>query len=299
MTLSGWGAGAFGTSPWGTGIANVLQLERALAIRENVVRLFFNVPIKYTGILDPNDAASSERYVFVPDLDSIGYDNEPPRLVLAAHADLVTEEGTGGTQIDVTTDRPLSPFPSIYTIAVNGLVTSSGGLLDPSSASVTFDGLHKGLPPPLPDEAAAGRDIAKPQTREALFDPLPVTTVDTILGTYPTDDTGDYAFDKGLASYLKRVRRRLMTRKNAFGHLPGYGVTIPDSVKHLARPGTVQTIASDAEEQIEREPETIEARVQVVPGSVPGLFFYRLRIRTTFNKDVNDQVPVPFAPTGV
>jgi hypothetical protein len=295
---SGWGAGGWGKTPWGgdPDEAPFLCLVYALAIRENVVRLFFSESIYWTQHGDPDDGSGIEHYIVAAE-GGTGIDALPVRPDSAIAVELVA--GSGNTQVDVTVDRPFSPFGTTYRATVNGLRSATGKLLGVGQNSFVFDGLQKGLPVPVPDLAVPTRDIANPQTRSALFDPLPdaSTLTNLGLGTYKVDSQGDIAFDEGLVSYKKRVLRRLMTRKDAFVHLPGYGVGTRDTVKKLGRPAVRDALAADAEEQIKLEPETVDVRV-TVESTPTGVFFYRIRARTNIGRTVNFASPVAFSPTG-
>jgi hypothetical protein len=269
----------------------------ALAIRENVVRITFNQPVKFTEILDPGDASEIERYTITPIAGTKGLDGVSVRSVFPAEVARARIDGAGGKILDVTTDRPFSPYPVRYRIAVNGILSWSGGLLDPMFASRVFDGLHAGFPPKRVDLAHRSRDIANPQNLAAMLDPLP--SIDPlILGTIPVDSQGDYAFDEGIDSYRKRVFRRLLTRKGQFAWIPTYGVGVPEQIKRLARVGTREAIAADAEAQIREEPETLEVRCSFEQSEdTPGVWFLRVWARTKSNETIN--VAVPFSPTGV
>lgn len=83
------------------------------------------------------------------------------------------------------------------------------------------------------------------------------------LGKFQTDETGDLATVQGLRAYSDRVFRRLSTRKDKFGHLPGYGTLFAAYSKQLARTGVKELLALDAEEQIRQEPETTSVSVIV------------------------------------
>lgn len=293
----GWGASQWGAGPWGSGI-EPLKLIDAQPLRENVVRLTFNTGVKFTGILDPNDASNAERYQIIIVAGTLpgGAD---PRVVTPILAAVAPVAGALGSQLDVTIDRHFSPFPSRYKVSVNQLQSFSGGLLVPGFTEREFDGLvaHRG--PPRRDTTLPTRDIANPQTRSALFDPLPVTDDELILGTIPVDDNGDYAFDEGITNFKKRVFRRLLTRKGAFAHALDYGVGVPDQLKKLGRQSVRNEIAVEAESQIAEEPETEQVSAQVVADSArPGLFLLRIRVKAKVSDEPID-LNVPFAPTGV
>lgn len=260
-----------------------LSLVTALALRENLVRLTFDQPVYFTNVLDPGDASNVVRYALAAKSDTIGSDGMPPRGVLPALA-----EHPSPAVIDLWTDRKMSPYPSRYIVALNGLLADV--TLDPLGVSQKeFYGLRAGVPVPSPDRAVSNADLANPQTLSGALDPLALPT-SAVLGTLPVDDTGDLAKDEGLASYKKRVIRRLTTRKGRFKHAPTYGTLMLESVKLLARPGLLQSLAADAEDQIRQEPETIAVKVQIVAqGSIA---FYRIRVRCSFGQTVDMTVPI-------
>lgn len=295
--MSGWGGGKWGETPWGGSSVDSLQMLRALAVRDNVVRLWFNVAPKFIGNLELGDAADPERFVVVPIAGTKGADGLPARPVYPCAIERAAIAGSLGTVLDVTVDRPFSPWPAQYRISCNGVQSITGLFLDPTSTSRIFDGLSRGFAPARADLVVSAKDIANPQNRAAMLDPLPNTTDSLILGTIPTDAQGDLAFDDGVDSYRKRLFRRCLTRKGAFAHLPGYGVGLPDQVKRLALPGVRDALASDAEAQIRQEPETTDVSCVFVATDTPELFWLRVRATTTFG-NTPVEFDVPFDATG-
>lgn len=295
---TGWGSGSWGSSPWGGGVAESsspdLCLAFAFAYRENVVRLYFSDPVKFTRQFDPGDGSPIRNYIVTAE-SGVGIDDFPVRAIRTAAVELIPN--TNNQQIDVTVDRPFSPYGGIYRATVNNLVSTNGKLLG-SANSVLFDGLQKGLPIPIPDLAVATRDIANPQTRSALYDPIPEagSQSDDLLGTLRADSLGDLAYDEGITSYKKRIFRRLTFSKNRTGHIPGYGVGIPNNVKRLARPAVRDALAAEAEEQIRLEPETVAVKV-TVEVNPSGVGFYRVRAKTNTGRTVNTAAPIAFSPT--
>lgn len=260
-----------------------ISLVGSLAIRENVVRLTFDAVPYFSAVLDPGDASDPARYTITAKVDTIGSDGLAPRGVFSAMAEKVSSK-----VIHLWTDRKLSPYPSLYTVALNGILED--GTLDPLSVYQSeFYGLRAGRVVPTPDRAISNADLANPQTLSGALDPLALPT-DSVLGTLPVDDTGDLAKDEGLQSFKKRVLRRLATRKGRFRHLPGYGTLALESVKHLARPGLMQAIAADAEEQIRQEPETVAVKVQIVTQG--AIAYYRIRVRCSFGQTVDMTAPI-------
>jgi hypothetical protein len=287
--------------PYGTsmpaGVA--LDLLEVLAIRENVIRVRLNVSPKFTMLGDPNDASDARRYTVVPVVGSTGRDAEPTRPVTVIAVEQVNDEGT---ILDLILDRPMSPEPGEYDVTLSGLVTAVGEIpmLDTTRR---YTALFKGLVPLIPEFIINNRDIANPQTRSGIFDPLPVVEnqeLDALLGTFREDSQGDIAFDEGLAGYRKRVMRRLTTRKGKFAHLPNYGVSMMTSIKQLARAGIREFMAEEAESQIRQEPETVDVSVAlVVEAAHPDITRYRIRARTNIGQLPDFNVPLSFSPTGL
>lgn len=290
--MSGWGGGPWGLMPWGGGGITSLRLERALAVRDNMVRLWFNTALLFTGTYEAGDASDVSRFTVVEDANSIGADDAAPRAVLPVVVELSVSPGAGGKVLDLTVDRPFSPWPSLYRVACHGLHAVGGQLLDPAFASFVFEGASRGYAAPRIDLVVSVKDIANPQNRAGMMDPLPNTTDSLILGTIPVDSQGDLAFDDGVDSYRKRVFRRCMTRKGAYAWIPDYGVGIPEQIKHLGRPGTRDSLSADAETQIRQEPETRDVACRFRTGDRPGLFWLEVRATTIFgNKPVEFGVP--------
>jgi hypothetical protein len=294
----GWGYGGFGITPWGAGGVSTLQLVSALAVRENTVRLTFNTGVEFTGILNAGDGSNIERYSVIAVAGTVGFDGEAVRQVSPVTVEVVSIPESFGSVLDLTVDRPFTAYPSRYMVSVQGVNGIGGVLLDPAFASLTFDGARRVRPKPRIDHIVGSRDIANPQTRSALLDPLPNTTDSLILGTYPVDETGDIAIDEGIDGYRKRVFRRCMTRKGKFAWLPGYGVGLPGQVKKLGRRGVRDAIAADAETQIGEEPETVKVEVRFeTDAQRPDLFWLRVRAQTVFST-TPVEMGVPFSPTG-
>lgn len=268
MTVSGWGEGSWGEVPWGLGVPGSpvpppsTYLIAAIAVRENVVRLYFTAELEFTGLFGPNDAGDPTHYIITPVAGTFGRDGLPCRSVSPIVAADVDDEGHPGTVIDVTVDRPFSPYPAAYTVSVNNLVSVDSGVLNPSNSTATYFGSKQPPADLAPDGATPSRDIAHPDTLFAELDPLPDAGDESVLGSIPVDSTGDYAFDEGLTSLAKRVFRRFVTATSAFLHASGYGVGVGGHLKKLATPAVRQAIAAAAESQIALEPDVAAVSVR-------------------------------------
>jgi hypothetical protein len=265
----GYGAEPYGSGGYGGPVGTIFALLSAVAIAENVIQLVFNNAVYYSGLLDTTDASNPALYTVTANTTTIGYDGNAARsvnvvsVVQSTSADI--PPGTEyGAALDVTLDRPMSPYPATYTIAVQGLYQYDFSQeIVPSS--ITLYGLYRALIRPTADLPSPTRDIANPSSLVSTVG-LPNAQNPAILGVFSYDSSGDYANDSGLASYKKRVYRRLVTKPGAFLHLGnGYGVGVAQQVKKLARNATIQQLASEAQRQIGLEPETQQCQVTVAP----------------------------------
>lgn len=283
--MKGWGTAEWGTSGWGApGLGDLLELVSAVAVRENLVRLTFNHPLRYTDVRGRIDAADPRNYAIDAVVDSVGADGLSPRPVTPILIKLAAVANAGGRVIDVWLDRRLSPYPAMYEARCLRTVAANCAALGTSTA--LFPGLVW-APPVAANETTPATDLANPGYESAA---IPGSS--QILGVYPVTAQGDYGTDQGLVSYKKRIVRRLTTRRGAFAHLPNYGVGLLDEVKRLALPSTRQKIAADAEGQIRQEPETLAVEVRITTGARPGVFFFRVRARTRVFGPVSLDIPV-------
>lgn len=291
----GWGASPWGAGEWGAGSTDELELVDALAVRENVVRLRFNTAPRYTRTHDANDAAVPARYAITPVAGSKGLDGEPARAVTPVRADVAPTPFSFGSIIDVTVDRPFSPWNALYTVAVNQLVSADGAsLLAIGSTSRVFAGLYRGLRAQSLENALPSRDVANPQTYQDQLDPLPQAGDPDALGVFPIGSDGDYAFDEGVANLRKRVFRRLITRRGAFAHLPSYGVGVPTYGKRLGTAAVRQQIAAEAEQQIGLEPDVTRVKVTLLSDpSTPSLTVLTASIVTTTGQNTTLRLNLP------
>jgi hypothetical protein len=271
-----------------------LELLSVVAVRENVVQLAFNLEIYFSGLLDTEDASNPAKYSFTPDTSSMGWDGNPPKAIgvssiaLAQPADLggdLPPDAAYGSVIDVTLDRPMSPYPASYSVTVVGIYDSE--LINELTEAVgVFPGVYRRLQPNDSSVATPSRDFANPQTASdveasALAVPLPPGT-QANLGSFQVDDSGDYAWDAGLTGVKKRVLRRAISTVGAFLHLPStYGVGFLDQVKQLGTAHTQDALADSWEAQIQEEPEVVAAQVTAIADpNNPNLVQFVAQVQT-------------------
>lgn len=273
---------------------SAITFNQALAIADNTLRLYFSLPVYYSGILDAQDASEIGFYSVSEVAGGVGIDGNPIRPVTGVFAQLPTDGSpVDGSIIDLVLDRPMTPWPVQYTVSVSGLKGASGGNTF-APQSYTLYAVYRQLSQPTLEQAVPSRDYANPNTTQSMQDSLVANNGAFNLGVYVVDSTGDYAFDSGNTSLKKRVVRRLVTRKGRFAHLPNYGVGVPSYGKLLNRASTRTQIASDAETQIALEPDVSSVTVSIVNDpTVPSLVRFNMVI---IPKVGNPQrLSVPFA----
>jgi hypothetical protein len=241
--------------------------------------------------LNPFDAFDAGRWSMAADPNSRDAKGAPPHPVTPARID----KPVFGLSyyLDVVTDREMSSFPAVYTITMKDLRGVDGTML--AEQTVAFAATYRIETSPEPQYVFANRDIANPQIASALLGlPQGFTSQAEQLGTFRSDATGDVAYDEGLASYKKRVYRRLTTKRGGFAHLRNYGVGLPDSIKQLARAGKRAQLAADAEEQIRQEPETANVSVTVAASDQAiGLFVYIVKVKMRTGQQITFSFGVP------
>jgi len=277
----GWGLGAWGFSPWGGGEDDELHLLEAVAVRENMIRLAFSTAVRLFHDLAPRDGARIQKYAIKADVSTTGIDGKPARAVLPAKVELALIENAGGAMVDVWTDRPLSHYPSLYTVTVLDLYALTGAPLAIGSNSASFFGVQAAIVAPIVDNLSVSSDIANPMSASPLL-------ASQIAGSFVTDASGDYASDKGIASYKKRLFRRIFTRPGSFAHLPTYGIGLVDRVKKLGKPSERAQIEGEIETQVKREPETKRCSSSLtLLDATAGLWLLQIQADTIFGTSVS------------
>ena len=260
-----WGAGGFGVGPWGgaPGVGPAppaaITMVNAIAVAENVVRVWLSERPYADGIGSPFDALNAAHYSFAV-VGGTGLDGKPARPVAPAW---VKRCEVDDTALDVTTDRMLSPYPCEYTITATSLMGDvTGGILVADAA--TFKGLLRTVENALASSALRSRDLATPQAVSDTLDPLP-DPIAAVMGSFNADSTGDYAHDEGLTAYKKRIMRRIYCRKRRFVFLPPeWGVGVVDELKRKNSPDRREAIRSDIHSQVMQEPETADCLVETL-----------------------------------
>lgn len=296
----GWGAELWGAGGWG-GPEGLVSFElqvapyTAIALAENLVQIQFTVPVYFSSLLDVGDASDPSHFVITPVAGTTGMDGNAVRPVtVASVAQSTTDIPAGvafGASLDLTLDRPMTPWPAQYSLVVSGVVAASDRApIDPGHSSATFPAIFKRIIPPSIDLPAPTRDIANPSS---LFGAqgLPNPQNPALLGVFQVDDHHDYAIDSGLQSFKKRMYRRFVTKPGSFLHLgQSYGIGIPQEGKKLATASVQQRLSSQVETQLGQEPEVAACKCSTT-NDVPGLVRFNVRVKLKSGKAFAYSVP--------
>lgn len=290
-----WGAGLWGSSEWGGGGAGALTLTSVRAYRENVIRLTFAEKVYWTGIFDEKDAAITTKYAIAPVAGTKGVDGSDARAVniVRVNRPLIIDGLTAaeeGRILELVLDRPMTSFPAAYTLTITNVYSEN--LANVYSGTNQFPALYRQIAPPQIEQGTPSRDIANPQTLRGLVQAgIAVNEAQRMLGVMRVDATGDYAFDGGIENLRKRAIRRIITRKNGFAHLPGYGVGIGDYGKQLGVAARLAFITSDSEAQIRQEPDVADCRVRAFVDPTPGIVRFQVWIQPKEGAAIDFVVP--------
>lgn len=264
------------------------------AVRENVLRVRFNTPIYFSQLLDAKDGSIPAKYV-VTTISSTGLDGQPVHPCTPVRAAVAADVLPVGSAVDLTLDRPMSPFPCRYAVAISNVWTADKSTpIDGDLSTASTFAVFKRVVVPTLDAplASTGGDIANPQTQS---DAAAVKVPLAKLGSFAVDETGDYASDSGLVSFKIRIYRRIVTAPGGFAHLgASYGAGIATFGKQLATPHRRAQIQQLIEQQVSQEPETLAAKCTIVAGQKPGLWIVQVLVQTRSGKAAEVRVPVRF-----
>lgn len=249
MTVNRNDQGGEGFEPWGDpyGVGGPLKVVRARAVESQTVRIVFDEPPKALVRSATDDALNPLNY----QVAIIIGEGTPPRVV-GVKKDLVSAPAAAVSQdpetgVDVQVDRPLVVGVE-YRIRAFNLVAKAGGAL--------------GTPDFANFQGILSIDDVRPSERPFEFTDFKFDSFANANSAYIFNDAGDIAVHRGIENIRKRVVRRVVTPKNAYRHLPGYGTSFashkaPMSVSNLA------PLKQDLLAQVKTEPDILDASVQM------------------------------------
>lgn len=279
----------WGAKSWGGGLGIGFNFIDAQALKENIIRVEFSENFYFTGFFDPGDASVDSNWTVTVVDGTSGISGDDAREVNVVFVELSGEDdgvfgADQGRFLNVVLDRPMTPWPAQYTLTWSNIYSQD--LSQTSAGTAQVAATYRQLETPQIQVPTPSRDIANPQTLLAAQSSIP-NPIASALGTFGVDDRGDYALDEGDINLKKRILRRLLTRKNAFAHLPGYGVGVPDRIKQLGTVAALASLRADAEAQIAQEPDVQQVRVLIlIPSDAPNLVRLRIAVKTKVGKPV-------------
>lgn len=238
--FGGAGGGLFG-DPFGTG--GPLHVTGARAVAGQVVRVVYDeVPIFHSAA-GASDALNPDNYSIsvvsgqatAPVPVGVG-----PLLVVGPVAGVPAGDFRA---VDLHVDRAFV-FGITYRVSVIRVAAAAGGALG-APTTADFAGVVQVHVTRPPAKRLDNTDFAN----------------DPFVGKFVVDDSGDIAIQAGLAAVRKRILRRLVTPRNAFAFLPGYGVGL--RLKDLYAVRQIQSLKTDVLAQVGQEPEVTAVSVSV------------------------------------
>jgi len=179
--------------------------------------------------------------------------------------------------IDIILDRPASAFPALYQLDIQTVYKSS--LSVSIAGSIVIPGLRSAIAKDDGESIHGGRDFHNPNTLSNAIVGSGDVWDPSLLATFRIGDDGDYAIDTGAAAYEKRLLRRVLSKRNGFAHLPGFGGDVKASIKKLSRADELAQRAAELEAKIAKDPDTAKVRVAFTPRG-RGLFALNIIART-------------------
>lgn len=295
----GWGDEPWGSGPWGGGPgAGPLSIVSVQAVAENLVRVEFSVPVSFTNIKDPGDASVLTNWAVYTVNGSVGQDGQPVRPVAVADvvrppaADVPT--ATYGNFVDLILDRPMTPYPAYYSVAIVGAIFTADLVYCLEGVSANFSAVYRALQRPTLEMEVGSRDFANAQTGASILQSLTEQANNTLsLGTYQVGADGDYAFDEGNVNLKKRVVRRIFSKKGGFSWLLNYGVGITSYGKKLGQAATLTQVQTDIETQLLKEPDIQKVKARPNLSSLSkGLVRFGIFVKPRATQATRFDVPI-------
>lgn len=257
---SGFGGEDYG-DPYGLG--GPLHVVRARAVESQTVRVVFDEPPEFRSRGADSDGRNPLNY----SVDIVTGQGTKPQvvgvkdtIVLPGAAGVYTDPERG---VDVQTDRPLVLGIQYLVTVVNVRAKAGGALGAPYSAN--FEGVFQ-------------QSQVNPAPPTLQYSDFKFDIFGKSASAFVFDDAGDVALDAGVENIRKRILRRLMTPKNAFRHLPGYGTNwalkAPLSTRELV------PTKHDILQQVKQDPEVLDASVSVTLQPADDLVIVRIKART-------------------
>ena len=250
-----------------TGSGSSFHVVRAISVGGQVVRVVFSSEPKHKSAEAPDDALNASNYV----VSVVTGQGQPPQSVGVFLA--VTSypafgiHSAGEVAVDLQVDRPL-----IVNMGYNVTVSSAVVAADSSSIGSPYSWNFVGMARPIVTMQQRGK--------------MGLVDLDSnpIFGGINVDRSGDWAPDNGdLTGTRKRCLRRVLTAKNSFVHLQGYGLDY--DIKQPATNNKLAGLRTDAQGQLAQEPDVVSVATQI-SMDVRGLLSIGFTAKTKTGQNV-------------
>jgi hypothetical protein len=254
----GFGQEAVG-DPFGAG--GDLHVVRARCVEGQTVRVVFDEEPIHVSPSGKNDALNPANYSFAILAPASAVTPQAvgvkPLMIIGPAAGPVLSGDERA--FDVQTDRQLISGIG-YSVTANAILSKFGG---PLGAPVTanFVGMVNVQNTQLPPRRLGFADIAS----------------DPFNGGYIVDNSGDIAPHTGIDSLRKRIFRRMVTVKDAFKFLPGYGLGL--ALKRTASVREIGKFKTDLVAQVKQEPEVANVQASVTFNPI-GVLTVSMLVKT-------------------
>ena len=227
------------------GNGSPFHVVRAISVGGQVVRVVFSAIPKAKSSGAPDDSFNPALYQVAV---VTGQGQIPQSVGTLLTVTLYPGYGlfnAGEAAVDLQVDRPLIVGMS-YSVTVSSAMVAADGSPLGSPYTWTFAGM--------------ARPIVTMQQRGKMG--LVDLSSDPIMGGINVDRSGDWAPDDGgLTGTRKRCLRRVVTLKNSFAHLQGYGVDF--DIKQPATTNKLATLRTDVQGQEAQEPDIAAVQTQI------------------------------------
>lgn len=248
----------------------MFHVERAVARGGQVVRVVFSAEPKHKSASALDDGLNPANYAIAV----VSGEAQVPHSVGVYQA-LVTFPAFGlfaATEfaLDVQLDRPV-------VVGLGYSVTANPGLVSALHLAI-------GAPFSAPFVGAAVPTRSRQERRQpTMVDFLTVPFMPGIV----VDSSGDWACHSGIDATRKRCLRRVLTQKNSFASLPGYGLAI--DVKAPMTTARLTGVRADIAQQVKQEPDVVQAQSAVEMNAL-GYLRVDLKVRTADNQEITPSI---------
>ena len=245
--------------------ASPFSVRRAIARGGQVIRVVFSAEPKHRSSSALDDGLDPSNY----DVAVLSGTAEPPRTV-GVMPDVISFPAfalfyAGEYALDLQVDRPL-------VVGLEYEVTAKAAMVSAAALAIGW--------PYSADFYGAQTPTRNRQERRlpGLVDLASLTFAPGIL----VDSSGDWATQTGVDGTRKRCLRRVLTAKDSFAFLPGYG--LPLDVKAPMTTARLTDTRSSIAKQIKQEPDVIDCKTSVAMDA-RGFLTISLTVKTAQDQE--------------